>query len=69
MNLFLAGLFSGFGLMAYFDRSVWMQTQRVMYDMDRAGRDRFARIKAKELEDINACRAANGLEPVGGTRR
>jgi len=64
MSYFLAGLLSGLAIMAYFDRSVWMQARRVMYDMDYAGRARVADIKAKELNNINASRRAHGLEPV-----
>jgi hypothetical protein len=64
ISIFVAGVLLGACLMAMFENSVWMQTRRVMYDMDRRGRERFADIKARELADINASRIAHGLEPV-----
>jgi len=64
VSYYLAGLLSGLALMAYFDRSLWMQTRRVMYDMDCAGRARLADIKARELKNINTSRRAYGLKPV-----
>lgn len=64
IGIFIAGLLLGGYIIATFDRSVWMQTRRVMYDLDRDGREKLLEIKKFELEDINSSRREYGIEPV-----
>ena len=64
LAIFIAGALFGAGLLALFENSVWMQTRRVAYDLDRDGRERLAEIKEKERLAIDKSRASYGLSPI-----